>query len=69
MLRCCLWLGTRPCMGQCRCAEYRSFRVFVVVLQVWQKRWFVLEDGELSYYRSYSQVCARLSDARPVIDR
>ena len=25
-------------------------------LQVWQKRWFVLEDGELSYFRSYSQV-------------
>ena len=25
-------------------------------MQVWQKRWFVLEDGELSYFRSYSQV-------------
>lgn len=24
--------------------------------QVWQKRWFVLEDGELSYYRNVEQV-------------
>jgi hypothetical protein len=27
-----------------------------MTVQVWQKRWFVLEDGELSYFRSYSQV-------------
>jgi hypothetical protein len=46
--------------------DLSALRGRITSLQVWQKRWFVLEEGELSYYRSHTQV--RRSSHPPPVD-
>lgn len=51
--------GSASCSG--RGVASRLNERWLLLAQVWQKRWFVLEDGELSYFRSHEQVSALAS--------
>ena len=48
--------GDMSAQGIRRHRAYWMCLLLCTVAQVWQKRWFVLEQGELSYFRSHQQV-------------